>query len=160
MELDRYIPRQSPAHRADARLKIVLVAATILGVALLPVGAFVAYAIVWLVLVGASAAARLGPLRLVRGSWVVLPFVLVAVPLLFTRSGETLLAFEVGPLSLTISDAGLSDMLSIVAKSWLSVQAALLLAYTTQFADLVDALQRRLADPARDRSGVGGGCHR
>lgn len=147
MELDRYIPRHSPAHRADARLKIVLAVAAVLGIALLPVGAFVAYALVWLVLVGASAFARLGPTRLMRGSWVVLPFVLVAVPLLFTRPGEALLTVELGPIVLTITDAGLRDMLSIMAKSWLSVQAALLLAYTTPFADLVDAL-RGLRIPA------------
>ena len=147
MELDRYIPRHSPAHRADARLKIVLVVAMVLGIALLPAGVFGAYLVVWLVLVGASALALLGPLRLVRGSWVVLPFVLVAVPLLFTRPGEPLVALTLGPLELTITDAGLVDMLSIMAKSWLSVQAALLLAYTTPFADLVDAL-RALRIPA------------
>jgi len=147
MELDRYIPRHSPAHRADARLKILFIVATVLGIALLPVGAFVAYAVVWLVLVGASTIAQLGPLRLARGSWVVLPFVLVAVPLLFTRPGEVLLTFELGPLGLTITDAGLRDMLSIMAKSWLSVQAALLLAYTTAFADLIDAI-RALSVPA------------
>ena len=141
MELDRYIPRHSPAHRADARLKILLAAAAVLGIALLPVGAFGAYAVAWLVLVGASAFARLGPLRLVRGSWVVLPFVLVALPLLFTRPGEVLLTLELGPITLTVTDAGLRDMLSIMAKSWLSVQAALLLAYTTPFADLIDALR-------------------
>jgi cobalt/nickel transport system permease protein len=147
MELDRYIPRHSPAHRADARLKIVLIVAVILGIALLPVGVFGAYALVWLVLVGASAFAHLGPLRLVRGSWVVLPFVLVAVPLLFTRPGDVLVAFSLGPLELTITDTGLIDMLSIMTKSWLSVQAALLLAYTTAFADLIDAL-RGLRIPA------------
>jgi cobalt/nickel transport system permease protein len=116
-------------------------------VALLPTGAFLAYVMVWLVLVGASTMARLGPLRLVRGSWVVLPFVLVAVPLLFTRPGEALLTLELGPATLTITDTGLRDTLSIAAKSWLSVQAALLLAYTTPFADLVDAL-RALRLPA------------
>ena len=147
MELDRYIPRQSPAHRADARLKIILAIAAILGIALLPVGAFAAYGLVWLALIVASTLAHLGPLRLVRGSWVVLPFVLVAVPLLFTRPGEVLLTFELGPLSLNITDTGLIDMFSIMAKSWLSVQAALLLAYTTPFADLVDAL-RALRLPA------------
>mgnify|MGYP001817965766 FL=1 len=147
MELDRYIPRHSPAHRADARLKILLAVAAVLGIALLPVGAFVAYAIVWLVLVAASAFARLGPFRLVRGSWVVLPFVLVAVPLLFTRPGEVLLSMELGPFALTITDAGLRDMLSILARSWLSLLAALLLAYTTRYADLVDAL-RALRVPA------------
>ena len=121
MELDRYIPRHSPAHQADARLKIVLIVAVILGIALLPVGVFGAYALVWLVLLGASAFAHLGPLRLVRGSWVVLPFVLVAVPLLFTRPGDVLVAFSLGPLQLTITDTGLIDMLSIMTKSWLSV---------------------------------------
>ena len=30
MELDRYVPRNSPAHRADARLKVVLAVATVL----------------------------------------------------------------------------------------------------------------------------------
>ena len=79
MDLDRYIPRHSSVHRADPRLKVVLTAAAVLGIALLPVGAFWAFAIVWLVLVGASAFAHLGPLRLVRGSWVVLPFVIVAL---------------------------------------------------------------------------------
>jgi len=107
----------------------------------------VAYAIVRVLLIGASALARLGPFRLVRGTWVVLPFVLVAVPLLFTRPGDALVTVDLGPVVLTITDTGLRDTLSIVAKSWLSVQAALLLAYTTPFADLVDAL-RALRIPA------------
>jgi cobalt/nickel transport system permease protein len=147
VELDRYIPRHSPAHRADARLKIVLVVATVLAIALLPAGVFGAYLVIWLVLTGASMVAHLGPLRLVRGSWVVLPFVLVAVPLLFTRPGEPVFSFGLGPLELTVTDTGLADTLSIAIKSWLSVQAALLLAYTTPFAALVDAL-RALRVPA------------
>jgi cobalt/nickel transport system permease protein len=147
MELDRYIPRHSPAHRADARLKVVLAAASVLGIALLPTGVFGAYLVVWLVLVGASALAHLGPLRLVRGSWVVLPFLLVAVPLLFTRPGDPVVSFGLGPFELTITDTGVVDMLSIAARSWLSVQAALLLAYTTPFVALVDAL-RALRVPA------------
>jgi cobalt/nickel transport system permease protein len=147
MELDRYVSRHSAVHRADARLKIVVVAAIVLGIALLPVGVFVAYLLVWVALTIASVAGRLGTFRLVRGSWVVLPFALVAVPLLFTREGETVLAFGLGPLDLTITDAGIRDTLSIVIKSWLSVQAALLLTYTTPFSGLVDGL-RALRIPA------------
>ncbi len=147
MELDRYIPRQSPAHRADARLKTVLIVAAVISIALLPVGAFGAYGLVWLALVAASTFARLGPFRLARGSWVVLPFMLVALPLLFTRPGEALLTLELGPLRLSVTDVGLRDTLSILAKSWLSVQATLLLAYTTAFADLIDAI-RALRVPA------------
>ena len=147
MDLDRHIPRQSGIHNADARLKLLLALAAILAIALLPVGAFVAFAIVWLVLVAASTAARLGPLRLVRGSWVVLPFILVALPLLFTRPGDVVVAFELGPLSLTITDEGIRDVLTIALKSWLSVQVALLLTYTTPFPAIVDAL-RSLRVPA------------
>jgi cobalt/nickel transport system permease protein len=141
MELDRFIPRHSPVHRADARLKFVIVFAAVLGIALLPVGSFAAYLITWVALTAASIAARLGAFRLVRGSWVVLPFALVALPLLFTREGETVIAFGLGPLDLTITDTGIRDVLSIILKSWLSVQAALLLTYTTPFSSLVDALR-------------------
>jgi cobalt/nickel transport system permease protein len=141
MDLDRYVPRRSLVHRADPRLKIVLIAALVLGIALLPVGAFASYLVVWLVLVAAAVLAHLGPTRLVRGSWVVLPFALVAVPLLFTREGEVVLAFDLGPVSVSVTDTGIRDVLSIVLKSWLSVQSALLLTYTTPFPSLVDGLR-------------------
>jgi cobalt/nickel transport system permease protein len=85
--------------------------------------------------------ARLGPLRLARGAWVALPFALIALPLLFTRPGEPIWTVTLGPLTLTITEEGLRDVLTIVAKSWLSVQVALLLAFTTPFPDLIDALR-------------------
>jgi cobalt/nickel transport system permease protein len=46
-----------------------------------------------------------------------------------------------GPLTLTISAEGLRRFLTIMAGSWLSVQVALLLAFTTPFHDLVDGLR-------------------
>ena len=141
MELDRHIPRDSPIHRFDPRLKLLLAVAAIVGITLLPPGSFVAFAVVWLVTVAASSLARLGPWRLVRGSWIVLPFVIVALPLIFTRPGEALVTVDIGPLSLTVTQEGVRDALSIVIKSWLSVQVALLLAYTTPFPTLIDALR-------------------
>jgi cobalt/nickel transport system permease protein len=147
VDLDRHIPRHSPIHRFDPRLKLLLAVAAILGITLLPNGAFVALGMAFLILVAGSVAARLGPWRLVRGSWIVLPFVLVALPLLFTRPGDALVAFDLGPFHLTITSEGLRDVLTIVLKSWLSVQVALLLTYTTSFADLLDAL-RALRLPA------------
>ena len=144
---DRYIPRQSPLHAFDPRLKLLLALAAIVSVTLLPMGAYPAYLLAWLALVGASAVARLGPWRLVQGSWIVLPFVLVALPLLVTRPGEPLVSLELGPLDLTITREGARDVASIVTKSWLSVQVALLLAYTSPFTDLIEAL-RSLRVPA------------
>jgi cobalt/nickel transport system permease protein len=43
---------------------------------------------------------------------------------------------------LTVSGQGLREFATIGIKSWVSVQAALLLAFTTPFPDLVEALRR------------------
>jgi cobalt/nickel transport system permease protein len=141
MDLDRHIPRDSTLHRFDPRLKLILAFGAIAAVALLPPGAWLAYGLVFVALVLGSTVARLGPWRLLRGSWVVLPFAIVALPLLFTRPGEPLASFELGPLTLTVTQEGLRDALSIAAKSWLSVQVALLLAFTTPFPSLIEALR-------------------
>ena len=137
MDLDRAVARNSPIHRADPRLKFVATIATILAITLLPVGAFAALAIMWLALIAASTVAQLGPLRLSRSAFIAAPFLIAAVPLVFVRTGDPI--GSIGPL--TISGEGLIMFATIAAKSWLSVQAALLLTFTTPFHDLVDALR-------------------
>lgn len=137
MELDRAVARDSPIHRADPRLKFVAVVATILAVSLLPVGAFAALGLMWLALIGMALLARLGPFRLSRGAFIAAPFLLAAVPLIFTRPEDPI--GSIGPL--TVSGEGLRIFATVALKSWLSVQAALLLTFTTPFHDLVDALR-------------------
>lgn len=95
----------------------------------------------WLILVALAWWARLGPLRPARSAWFALPFMLAALPLVFTRTGDPLATIDLGPLSLTISGEGLIQFLTIAAKSWVSVQAALLLAFTTPFHELIDGLR-------------------
>lgn len=142
LDLDRYIARQSPIHAADARLKFLLTIAFIVAVGLLPTGSFAAIGIAWAALVTLSATAGLGPFRLSRGAFIALPFMLAAVPLIFTRPEDPIASFALGPLTITVSGYGLLLFLTIAAKSWVSVQAALLLTYTTPFHDLVDGLRR------------------
>jgi cobalt/nickel transport system permease protein len=137
VELDRAVARDSPVHRADPRLKFVAVAATILAISLLPVGAFVALGLMWVALIAMALLARLGPSRLSRGAFIAAPFLLAAVPLIFTRPEDPI--GSIGPL--TVSGEGLRIFATVAAKSWLSVQAALLLTFTTPFHDLVDALR-------------------
>jgi cobalt/nickel transport system permease protein len=119
----------------------VLVVASILTITLLPIGAWLALALVLGALVIGSTVAGIGPLRLVRGAFVALPFMLIALPLVFTRPGDPLGTVDLGPLRLTVSGEGLRAFATIAAKSWLSVQVALLLAYTTPFHDLLDAMR-------------------
>jgi cobalt/nickel transport system permease protein len=110
-------------------------------VSLLPVGSYLALAVAWLLVVVLSWSARLGPLRTARGALFALPFMLAALPLVFTRGAPYLVTFELGPLDLGISEEGLRVFTTIALKSWISVQAALLLAFTTPFHDLVDGLR-------------------
>ena len=56
LDLDRYIQRESVLHRADARVKFVATVAFIVAVSLLPVGAYLALGLAWLVVVGLSVA--------------------------------------------------------------------------------------------------------
>jgi cobalt/nickel transport system permease protein len=137
VDLDRAIARDSPLHRADPRLKLVAVVATIVAISLVPVGGFAALAIMWLALAASAIVARIGALRPSRGAVIAAPFLLAAVPLIFTRTGDPL--GSIGPL--TVSGEGLTMFATIALKSWLSVQAALLMTFTTPFHDLVDALR-------------------
>jgi cobalt/nickel transport system permease protein len=120
----------------------VLVVGTILAITLLPVGSYLALLLVWLALIACSTLARLGPMRLSRAAFIAAPFLLAALPLVFVSSGDPLGSFAIGPLTLTLSGEGIRIFTTVALKSWLSVQAALLLTFTTPFHDLVDALRR------------------
>jgi cobalt/nickel transport system permease protein len=140
--LDRYVPRSSPIHAAEPRLKLVLVVAFILSISLLPVGSFFALGVALFALTALSVVSKLGPLRLARGAFVALPFLLAAFPLIFTKTGDPLGDIDLGLFTLTVSGEGLRLFATIAFKSWVSVQAALLLTFTTPFPEIVEALRR------------------
>ena len=122
-------------------MKFILTIAGILVISLLPMGSFLAMAIIWLALVACSATAGLGPFRLSRSAVIALPFAIAALPLIFTVQAEIIATISIGPLDLTVSAEGIRRFLTILLGSWLSVQVALLLAFTTPFHDLVDGLR-------------------
>jgi cobalt/nickel transport system permease protein len=70
-----------------------------------------------------------------------LPFALVAVTVLFSIPGKTLTSFHFLMWNLTITDMGLLRFMSILVRSWLSVQMAILLVATARFPDIVHALE-------------------
>ena len=123
-------------------MKFLATIAFIVAVSLLPVGAFLAIGLAWLVTVALATAARVGPLRPARRAFLAAPFILAALPHVFTRAGDPLGTLELGPLTLTASGEGLRQFTTIALKSWVSVQMALLLAFTTPFHELVDGLRQ------------------
>jgi cobalt/nickel transport system permease protein len=89
----------------------------------------------------ASFLSLLGPLYLLRRSFVALPFALAALTTIFTLPGEPVFSIRFGAWQWVAMDSGLVRFASILARSWLSVQMAILLTATTQFPDLVHALR-------------------
>ncbi|HXF86354.1 MAG TPA: cobalt ECF transporter T component CbiQ [Anaerolineales bacterium] len=138
---DRYHDTGSFLHRLDPRVKVLVTVAYILSNALLPDGAWTAFGLSWLFLLFANALSNLGLGFTFKRSFVALPFALVAVTVLFSVPGRPLSTFDFFFWNLTITDAGLLRFVSIVVRSWLSVQMAILLVATTRFPDIVHALE-------------------
>jgi cobalt/nickel transport system permease protein len=139
--LDPYRPRASLIHRLDARVKLVLALAFILSCALTPNGAWPAYILLLALALAGALLSELGVGFVLKRAALALPFVLAALPLVFTAPGERLLSLQLGAISIGISGPGLERFLSIGLKSWISVQAAILLASSTPFPDLLAAMR-------------------
>ncbi len=76
-----------------------------------------------------------------RAFWA-LPFILAAFPLIFTGQPPKITLFVFHAIPVSIHPAGLERFVGIALKSWISVQAAVLLAATTRFPDLLFAFQQ------------------
>jgi cobalt/nickel transport system permease protein len=138
---DRYHEAESFLHRLDPRVKVVATVAFILSNALLPDGAWIAFGVSWLFLLFANWLSNLGLGFTFKRSLVALPFALIAITVLFSMPGKPLFAFSFLLWDLTISDVGLLRFVSILIRSWLSVQMAILLVAVARFPDLIHALE-------------------
>lgn len=142
--LDPYRPRPSVMHRLDARVKLVLTLAFILTTALAPAGGWPVYILLFALLLAVEILSELGVGAVLRRAALVLPFVLAALPVIFTlRSGDMtpIATVSIGPWTLRATAAGIERFASIALKSWFSAQAAIVLAGSTAFPDLLLAMR-------------------
>jgi cobalt/nickel transport system permease protein len=144
---DPYRPYFSPIHRLDARSKLVLTVGFILTTALTPVGAWPVYVLLLSLLLAAAVLSQVGVGYVLRRSALSLPFILAALPLLFAQSGPPFWPVTIGPIQVHVSMPGLIRFLSVALRSWISVQAAILLTATTPIPGLLVGL-RGLGMPA------------
>jgi cobalt/nickel transport system permease protein len=139
--LDPYRPRPSLIHQLDPRVKFVLMLAFILSTALLPMGAWPVYVLLFSIVLSVEILSELGVGYVLKRASLALPFVLAALPVLVTVKGSSLLTVPVGPWTLTITLEGAERFAGIAVKSWLSVQMAIVLAASTPFPDLLVAMR-------------------
>jgi len=139
--LDPYRPGSSPIHTLDARVKFVLAVAFILTVALAPIAAWPVYILLFALIVSVEILSELGVAYVLKRALLAIPFILAAFPVIFTIPGQVLFSFPLGPWTLSASLPGLERFVSIALKSWISMQAAIVLAAATNFPDLMVAMR-------------------
>jgi cobalt/nickel transport system permease protein len=139
--LDAYRHRASLVHDLDGRVKLALAVLFIVSTALTPDGAWLAYALLTALVLGVIVASRLGVGFVQRRAVVALPFALAAVTVMFSVPGRPLLAARILGRQLALTDAGLIRFVSILLKSWLSVQVAVVLTGSTPFPALLQAMR-------------------
>ena len=139
--LDPYRPRTSPVHALDGRVKFVLTVAFILTVSLTPVDAWPVYVLLFALILSLEILSGLGVWYVLKRTLLALPFVLAAFPVIFTSGRTALFSFPIGSWSLTAHAEGLGRFISVALKSWLSVQAAILMAASTPFPELLQAMR-------------------
>ena len=145
--LDRYLEGRSWFHSADARIKLVMALGFIFATTSIPPGKWIGFAamlaLVWL----AAAISRVGLLRAFLRSLIAIPFILIALPTVFTKPGLPLFELDLTLFALTGTQEGLDFFISVLLKSWASVTAAVVLTATTPPLRLLEAL-RALRIPA------------
>jgi len=139
--LDRYLEGGSWFHKADARIKLVMALGFIFATTSIPPGKWTGFAammaLVWL----AAGVSRVGLLRVFLRSLVAIPFILIALPTVFTKPGAPLFELDLALFALTGTQEGLDFFISVLLKSWTSVTAAVVLTATTPPLRLLEALR-------------------
>lgn len=138
---DRYHEKVSFIHRLDPRVKAVVTVIFIVSNALLPDGAWLAFSLAWAFLLLSNYLSQLGLGYTLKRSLVALPFALIAVTVLFSMHGTPIFSFNLFMMDFVVTDMGVLRFASILIRSWLSVQMAILLVATTRFPDLIHALE-------------------
>lgn len=137
--IERYEERDSLLHRLDARAKVPAAFLYILAVTSTREGDWGVLGLLLLPVILGTFVSRLGPWFVLRRTFLALPFILVALPLIFTREGETL--WTVPLLGWTASREGMEAVATILARSSIAVGVAALLVSTTSIVDILRALR-------------------
>ena len=139
--LDRYLEGGSWFHRADARIKLVMALGFIFATTSIPPGKWTGFALMMALVWLAAGVSRVGLLRVFLRSLVAIPFILIALPTVFTKPGAPLFELDLALFTLTGTQEGLAFFISVLLKSWTSVTAAVVLTATTPPLRLLEALR-------------------
>ena len=139
--IDHYLRIKSPIHNLDGRLKLIFSLAFILCVSWLPAGSWAAYTFMLSILVALIIVADIKLPYFLKRTALFLPFLLAALPIVFEDATINLATIYIGEAVVNISQEGVLHFIGLGVKSWLSVSAAILLASTTSYTELLNAMR-------------------
>ena len=143
MQIDPYHHADSVLHRLDPRTGLLSTLLLIVALVNTPVNRWPTFAVYFVFLTALVILSRLPLAYVLKRSLVIIPFVaLAAVSLLFVTAGQPIASFNIGNLSLSVSDTGLDAFFNILAKSWLAIISLIVFTATTRWTDLMHGLMR------------------
>ncbi|APV43369.1 cobalt/nickel transport system permease protein [Dehalogenimonas formicexedens] len=141
--LDQYSHLDSPVHWRDPRVKFLLSLLFIIAIIVTPAGSWLAFAAYFGILVAVLAISKLPLGYVLKRSMIILPFVLLlGMVNVFTRPGIELSSLNIFGWHLGITDGGLAFIGTLLARSWLSVLALIVLTSTTSLPALLKGIER------------------
>ncbi len=138
---DYYVSRRSSIHRLDARVKVIFTLAFIIFLNLSPFNAWPLYIMFLTIILSVVLYSRIGIGFVLKRALLAAPFVLAALPLIFSRPPFSDVIIFPG-VQISYNPEGFGRFAGIAIKSWISVQAAIFLTATTRFPDLLTAFKQ------------------
>jgi len=132
-----YQPTRSLIHRLNARIKVIFTLIFILAISITPPRAWVAYLLFLTLSLSMSLISRLGIVFILKKALIAIPFAFAAIPLIINGEGIQG-SIQIANHQIFFSQEGSAQFLSIVLKSWISIQAAILLVSTTPFSQILN----------------------
>lgn len=141
--IDEYSSLESPLHKLDQRVKIIIFFGFILFIVFTKPTAYLAFFLYGCVLLALIGLSRV-PWRFVfTRSLVIVPFVLmVAIFIPFLKKGEVAGGYSFGTIRLTVTYDGLMVFWNVLAKAYLCILCMILAMATGRFAHFLRALEK------------------
>ncbi len=141
--IDQHSQTESPVHRLDARVKIIVFFTFIVIGVSAPPPSFLLFSLLAMILIGIALSARLPLGHLLKKVIVILPFLfVVTISIPFMKKDGLGGGYNLGLGTLSVSQSGLWILWNVVVKSCLGVFSMILLSSTTSFPQLIKGMER------------------
>lgn len=139
--IDEYSGLDSFIHKLDPRAKLISSLAFIIAIVMTPANIWKVYAVYLIALMAMVYLARLPFRYVLKRSLIILPFVLmITIFVPFFKQGQEAWGCNIGIWHVAVTYQGLSTLINVTIKAWLSMLCLTIMTSTTKFADMLEGM--------------------